>query len=280
MRQTSLLRLSLLVAAAGLPEPRKDHAAVMARFALDCNNLMAPLVKQLEVDLGPDTGDLKLRTGLHSGPVTAGVLRGERARFQLFGDTVNTCSRIESTGKAGRIHVSQTTADILVNSGKAHWLVARTDKVVAKGKGELQTFWLSPEEDKGSHQGEVKPNTVDLASEPVPSSVVNSKTTRLINWNADIALRLLRQIAARRQQEQSPSSSNPTLGERQGTAIDEVKEIISLPTFCPVANAQEVDPENLELDDAVDEELRDFITASKSSILSRVVLIPFRCRVY
>ena len=64
------------VAAAGLPEPRKDHAVVMARFAQDCSNMMAPLVKRLEVDLGPDTGDLKLRTGLHSGPVTAGMSVG------------------------------------------------------------------------------------------------------------------------------------------------------------------------------------------------------------
>jgi len=42
------------------------------------------------VELGPDTEDLGLRVGIHSGPVTAGVLRGERARFQLFGDTMNT----------------------------------------------------------------------------------------------------------------------------------------------------------------------------------------------
>lgn len=62
---------------------------MLHRFARDCNAMMAPLVKRLEVDLGPDTGDLTLRTGLHSGPVTAGVLRGERARFQLFGDTMS-----------------------------------------------------------------------------------------------------------------------------------------------------------------------------------------------
>ena len=47
------------------------------------------LVKKLEVNLGPDTGDLGLRIGLHSGAVTAGVLRGERSRFQLFGDTMS-----------------------------------------------------------------------------------------------------------------------------------------------------------------------------------------------
>jgi class 3 adenylate cyclase len=46
------------------------------------------------------------------GPTTAGVLRGEKSRFQLFGDTVNTAARMESTGQKGRIHVSQKTADV------------------------------------------------------------------------------------------------------------------------------------------------------------------------
>ena len=81
--------LSLLdcyVAVTGVPEPRKDHAVVMCRFAKDCMDKLKPLLKKLEVVLGPDTGDLSMRFGIHSGPVTAGVLRGERARFQLFGD--------------------------------------------------------------------------------------------------------------------------------------------------------------------------------------------------
>ena len=74
------------VAVAGLPEKRDDHAVVMARFSRDIRQKMNDLTKQLELSLGPDTGDLSLRIGLHSGPVTAGVLRGEKTRFQLFGD--------------------------------------------------------------------------------------------------------------------------------------------------------------------------------------------------
>lgn len=63
------------------------------------------------------------------------VLRGEKARFQLFGDTINTASRIESTGVANRIQISQETAELIMDAGKTSWLTQRQDKVHAKGKG-------------------------------------------------------------------------------------------------------------------------------------------------
>jgi Adenylate and Guanylate cyclase catalytic domain len=112
--------------------------------------------------------DLSLRIGIHSGPVTAGVLRGDRARFQLFGDTVNTgesdtssgiaimhlrlshcdccslceASRIESCGMRERVHLSEQTALQLIKHGRDDWIVRREDCVQAKGKGNLVTFWL------------------------------------------------------------------------------------------------------------------------------------------
>ena len=78
------------LAITGVPCPQKDHAVIMAKFACDCMERMNYLIHSKLMDqLGEDTAELKLRVGLHSGPVTAGVLRGDRARFQLFGDTVN-----------------------------------------------------------------------------------------------------------------------------------------------------------------------------------------------
>ena len=74
------------VAAAGVPEPRDNHAIVMARFAAKCRTELRRVTRNLEVSLGPETADLSMRFGLHSGSVTAGVLRGAKARFQLFGD--------------------------------------------------------------------------------------------------------------------------------------------------------------------------------------------------
>ena len=76
----------ILVACCGLPEPNPKHALVMARFAQDCARRVSTVLRKLETTLGPETTSLGFRFGLHSGPTTGGVLRGQRARFQLFGD--------------------------------------------------------------------------------------------------------------------------------------------------------------------------------------------------
>eukprot|EP00980_Cylindrotheca_fusiformis_P018538 scaffold6132_cov80-Cylindrotheca_fusiformis.AAC.1 len=130
------------VAAAGLPEPVENHAVTASKFALDCLKKMRESTLKLEVTLGPDTADLELRVGIHSGQVTAGVLRGERSRFQLFGDTMNTAARMEHSGERNRVQISQATADLLSEAGFSNWATPRKSNIYLKGKGDMQTYWL------------------------------------------------------------------------------------------------------------------------------------------
>jgi len=116
----------------------------MVKFSVDCLEKMRDVVVSLVDSLGEDTTNLAMRVGLHSGPVTGGVLRGEKSRYQLFGDTVNTASRMESNGMSGKIHVSQSTADELAKLGRSSWLVARDEKLPVKGKGDMQTYFVHP----------------------------------------------------------------------------------------------------------------------------------------
>ena len=82
------------VAVTGIPNEQPKHAMIMAVFATECMNKMKELVSMLAGELGQDTLNLQMRIGLNSGSVTAGVLRGDKSRFQLFGDSVNTGKRI------------------------------------------------------------------------------------------------------------------------------------------------------------------------------------------
>jgi len=270
------------VAVCGLPEPRIDNVVVMARFATDCVQKMAVQVQALEEELGPDTADLGIRVGLHSGPVTAGVLRGDRARFQLFGDTVNTCARIESTGRKNKIHVSKESAELLMKSGKGHWLTPRADKVTAKGKGELETFWLknirgtenrsvvsassgsSTPIVKMEETGKFAKKSASLTRKEQRS--MEKKLDRLVNWNVDVLLALLKQVEEKRRavgirpdpwdkvQSMENELSVP-VNVSGKTALDEVVEIIELPRF----SAGDANNATVELHIEVQHQLREYI---------------------
>ncbi|XP_022106622.1 uncharacterized protein LOC110987825 [Acanthaster planci] len=129
--------------ASGLPEPAEHHACEIACMALD-------LLREVQLFQIPHlpTEKLGLRVGLHSGSCVAGVAGIKMPRYCLFGDTVNTASRMESTGKAQRIQISQATRNELVTKAyqsKRKFLIVARETTLIKGKGAMQTYWLTEE---------------------------------------------------------------------------------------------------------------------------------------
>lgn len=203
----------------------------------------------------------------------------------MFGDTVNTAARIESTGLRDRIHISQDTADLLKEAGKEHWVVAREDTVVAKGKGELATYWLLPKdgtskeaftkdvnaaikESKGDNAA--KSSVIEKSSIP-EQTAMSPKIQRLVDWNVDVLKRLLKLIVAKRvAAEQHGRSSSTTAAvqraekvilSRNGMPLNEVSEIITLPKFDAKTQRNQLDPQAVDLSDEVVAQLREYIEA-------------------
>lgn len=120
--------------AAGLPNPRPDHAAVTVRMALG----MRAALKDLNERKGYG---LALRIGVHSGPVVAGVIGKKKFIYDLWGDTVNTASRMESHGIKDAVHISEATAKLVEGS----FQLEPRGSISVKGKGEMVTYLVVDE---------------------------------------------------------------------------------------------------------------------------------------
>jgi len=117
--------------AAGLPRRRLDHAQAIAQMALEMQRAI--------VEFNQETGEnFELRIGINSGPVVAGVIGIKKFSYDLWGDTVNTASRMESHGLPGRIQVTQATYELL----KDKYEFEERGAIQIKGKGEMTTYWL------------------------------------------------------------------------------------------------------------------------------------------
>lgn len=231
------------VAVCGVPQQKRDHAVIMARFATECLMALPDIVMNMERFLGPGTGDLNMRFGLHSGPVTAGVLRGDKARFQIFGDAVNTAARLESTGSGGRIHVSEEAAQQLMKSGKTAWLQKREGAVFAKGKGKLHTYWLKL--GAGTMVSDASASHVSWSSDsPVGGPQVGEQSakehvilqrTRLVEWNTEMLLQILKAIRAKRAKKMETFRTGDAVAEEsylsRTSPLNEVTEVVALPEF-------------------------------------------------
>ena len=123
------------MAAGGIPKPNKTHSIDVVNAALEIQKFMHNLKKEKEAQ-----GKLffEIRIGIHTGTVVAGIVGVKKFAYDIWGDTVNTASRMESSGEAGKINISGTTYEFVKEKFKCEY----RGKIQAKGKGEIDMYFV------------------------------------------------------------------------------------------------------------------------------------------
>jgi len=176
---------------------------------------------------------------------------------------MNTARSMEASGIPNRVQVSQETADLLISQGKGMWLSQRKDPVIAKGKGELVTFFVdrkkdtNPDHSNGSSVGDLSGSAVEVTT-----------FHRITDWTTEVLAGILKEMIVSRRTSGIPRAPKAHLAAlerdvtlrneaRSTTVIDEVQEIIELPEY---RHKRDRGPgDDVVLDPIVVEELRDFV---------------------
>lgn len=125
------------MAAGGLPVPKEDSVKSTVLAALE----MQDFIKERNaVRCEKGKTSFEMRVGIHTGPVVAGIVGLKKFQYDIWGDSVNTASRLESTGQAGQVNISQNTYDYLKNDPM--FCFTSRGKIMAKGKGEIAMYFV------------------------------------------------------------------------------------------------------------------------------------------
>ena len=124
------------MAASGLPIETEDHREKMVTAALEMQKVIAEINSQ---KTDPDQTRFKLRIGIHSGPVVAGIVGTKKFQYDIWGDTVNTASRLETNCEAGKVNISEQVYTHVKN----HFSCFYRGKVATKGKGEIKMYYAA-----------------------------------------------------------------------------------------------------------------------------------------
>ena len=124
--------------AGGLPVPDENAAQNTVKAGLEMQAFM--IARKSERDAAGQPA-FEMRVGIHTGPVVAGIVGVKKFQYDIWGDTVNTASRMESSGKVGQVNISAATYELV--RGNSEFSFTSRGKVEAKGKGEMEMYFVS-----------------------------------------------------------------------------------------------------------------------------------------
>lgn len=131
------------MAAGGVPEPRAEAVRDVVFAALDMQSFMTERAQERRMKGLPA---FDMRAGIHTGPVVAGIVGLRKFQYDIWGDAVNTAARMESSGEVGKVNVSESTYALV--AGDRGLVFEGRGKVQAKGKGELEMFFVHRSADR------------------------------------------------------------------------------------------------------------------------------------
>ncbi|KAG7349232.1 adenylate/guanylate cyclase [Nitzschia inconspicua] len=194
------------VCASGLPTSDENHAINVANFAIAvqhcCRKVVSPIDKQ----------PIHLRIGIHSGEAASGIVGVTNPRYCVFGDTVNTTARHESTGEPGRVHCSRSTMMELKSKASGQFKISARGMVEMKGKGSVPTYWVdSTDENKWTCTRALLELDEVIAKNALPARKWVQKKTQPYSNRRTMKTFLLNQFPRMNTKRDTPSLKNKTV---------------------------------------------------------------------